>query len=74
MASSYVMALNFLGFFPFLPILTVISLFRIVNVLAPIFVKLLLMEDLSASMEVSVPTSDMMPNVMMMTVSAVRSA
>src|ERR1700746_963632 len=61
MASSYVMLLNFLGFFPLLPMRMVISRFRMVKVFAPILVKLLLMEDFKASMEVRGPTSEVFP-------------
>ena len=73
-ASSYVMLLNFRGFLPFRPILTIISRLRIVNVLAPMLVKLLLMEDFKASMDVSVPTSEVIPMVIIKTVRIVRKS
>lgn len=60
-ASLYVIALYLLGPFPFFPIRMLISLFRIVKVLAPMLAKLLLMEDFRMSIEVSVPTKEVIP-------------
>jgi len=45
-----------------------------VKVLAPMLVKLLLIEDFRASMDVSVPTKDIIPKEMMTTVRIVRKS
>lgn len=60
-ASLNVIDLKTFGLFPPLPTRILVPLLRMVNVLAPILVKLLLMLDLMASMADKIPTSAVIP-------------
>ena len=64
---------NRLGRLPSLPIRIPIPEFRIVKVLAPILEKLLLIDDLIASIAVSIPTRAIMPIAMISEVNTVRN-
>jgi hypothetical protein len=73
LASRYVIRVYLLGFFPPLPIRMLLPRFRMVNVFAPILVKLLVMELLMPSIEVRIPTSAVMPMAMISIVRMARS-